>query len=162
MTKVVDIEMQALIDCEKLVEDSERDYTAPAPGENLEIRLISPEMPKERFLLNIREGRRSSTLILKAVAGRKVTMQTRDSTVPLVRVDIGDELLHTNPDDTIVRGGHVHVASWEYGMRMAHPLSSAEAIMVVGNQKSVEDIFEAFRTFCHIERNLSLQWTFGI
>ena len=160
--RIVDHGIQALIDCEKLVEDSLKNYIAPSPGEKREINLVSPEMPRERFILTLRECRRSSTVILGAVAGRKVSMQTRDSSVPLVRVDVGEETSHTNPDGIIVRGSHVHVASWEYGMRMAYPFSSAEAIMVTGGHATVEDIFESFRAFCHIDRSLSLQWTFGI
>lgn len=153
--------LQMLIECEKLIEGEIRTFRAPLPGNKLEIKLRAPVVPREKFVLGLHEGARSSSMILSVEPGRKISMQTRDSTIPLVRVDIDERAKHTNPDGAIVTGSHVHVASWEQGMGIAYPLGCEEAIMVAGVGLEVASIFDAFCCFCHVEEGLNLQWTIG-
>lgn len=157
----IDREIETLIRCEKLVCEMNTSYKAPAPGGHLNLRLVSPEIPEERFLLDIYEGMRSSSLTLKIATSRKTTMQTRRSSQPLVRVDIDDRAIHTNPDGCLVRGSHVHIASARYGTKLAFPLESNEGIMVVGKERDIPSIFEGFRRFCNIDASLMIEWGFG-
>ncbi len=89
-------------------------------------------------------------------------MQTRHSSQPLVRIDIDDNLIHTNPDGKIIKGSHVHLPIEGYGIAYAFPLKSDEGIMVAGSSDYVPSIFEAFRLFCHIDNQLNVRWGLGI
>lgn len=163
MTSLVENEeLQRMIECEKLVDEARKDYVAPSPGNGLAVQLHSSQMPKEKFILSIFESKRTSEITLSISSARKTNIQTRASTTPLVRVDFGDRQRHTNPDGTIIIGGHVHVASWRHGMAYAYPITSPEAIMVAGSDPGIESVFEAFRKFCHIDGMLSMQWTLEI
>lgn len=157
----IDNDIMTLIECKKLVDGTKIDYTAPAPGKKISIQLYAPDIPKDRFFLDVSEGARSSAISLSILPGRKTSLQTRDSSLPLVRVDIGEHLAHTNPDGTVLKGSHVHIAHTRYGACVAYPLASEAGIMVAGADTSIIGVFESFRAFCNIDPNLTLQWTFG-
>lgn len=161
-SEIQDKKIEALITCEKLTNGCELCYKAPAPGANLRIPLLSPSFPEERFSLDIHEGKRNSSVILEIEVARKTTVQTRKASLPLVRVDIDDESEHTNPDGTIIRGSHVHLASSEYADRFAFPLESEIGKTIVGSTSYIPEIFESFKLFCHIQNDLTINWNLGI
>lgn len=156
--------IEDLITLEKLVDGAKvaRIYTCPAPGKSLEIRLMSPDDPARKFTLSVSEGSRSSQIALSIDAGRKTNIQTRHLSDPLVRVDINTKAIHSNPDGSIIRGSHVHIASEEYGDKMAYPVGSNEAMVVIGRSADIPDIFESFKKYCHIDPSLRIDWPLGV
>ena len=153
----------ALIKTPKLVDESRKEFDVPAPGGKLLVRLQAPDMRGAAFLLNVNEGRRSSRVAVELYAEeRKTTMQTRLQSVPLLRIDLDAHAAHTNPDGTVIHGPHLHVATAEYGDRLAFPLASQDIIPGIAKQPSVGDTFEAFREFCAIEDALRIRWSLGV
>lgn len=158
----IDESVRMLIECEKFIIDDVYRYRAPLPSHALNIKLASPSYPEDRFYLDIHEGRRSSSIALAIDAQKKTKMQSRKSSLPLLRIDLDEDAEHTNPDGTILHGSHVHIASERFNDRAAFPLSSDVGIMVAGEENYVPAIFESFRTFCHIDINLQVDWDLGI
>lgn len=158
----IDDEILELIEMEKVAEEGLGPIDAPTSGNKVEIKLKAPSSPGEKFTLSIFEGARSSSVSVSIYASRKTTLQTRRLQDPLVRVDIDDKAVHTNPDGSIVRGSHVHIASVECGCRFAYPIGSEEFIMVTGGGSDIPEVFESFREFCHIEGALTINWTLGV
>ena len=150
------------IECDKLVDGGRIKFDVPKPGNKIEVALVSTDAHPEKFVLSLYEGARSSTLLLTIDGPRKHTMQTRRSTLPLVRVDIDEGARHTNPDGTLLCGSHVHVATDGFGQSIAFPLGSPEGMMVAGSSNHIPDVFEAFRKYCHIDDNLNIRWSLGI
>lgn len=155
-------EIKALIEVDKLLEDSAALYYAPKPGDKLRVKLVSSEKKSEKFQLSIYEGAHSSALVIAIDAKRKTTLQTLHGSDPLVKIDIDQRAKHTNPDGTIITGSHVHVATKEFGAKFAFPINSPEIAEIVGGGDSVEEIFDAFQRFCHIDRNLQINWSLGV
>lgn len=93
----------------------DKKYTYPSPSESLEISLQSTDK-REQFKLTIRPGKISIS---------KVTNQLREknTNTVLVRVDIGN-VKHTNPDDTVIEGNHIHLYKEGYEDTFAYPLPS--------------------------------------
>ena len=93
---------------------------------------------RERFLLDVHRGRLSL---------KKYTFQERVRVIiPLVRVDIGETLRHTNPDGTLIEGSHIHIYREGYDVKFASPLDGfpfrAPDDMII--------TFEDFARFCNI------------
>lgn len=158
----IDEPILELIQMSKTIDGPKTRFNAPAPGSKLEVKLVSFDNPAEKFTLSIAEGARSSSITLAIDAGRKTSMQTRRLSEPLVRIDIDDHAVHTNPDGSLVKGSHVHIASVESGCRWAFPASSDEFIMVAGDGGEIPCVFESFREFCSIERALEIVWSLGV
>jgi len=108
-------------------------------GESIKRELISVDR-KERFFMDIwRSG---------VVLG-KYTLQNRARTVIiLVRVDVGDTLEHTNPDDTIVSGSHIHLYREGYDDKFASPLHQYP----FQNTANIAQTLTDFARYCHIEQ----------
>jgi len=101
-------------------------------------RTLISEDGREQFLLDVHRG----SLSLK-----KYTFQERARViVPLVRVDIGKTLRHTNPDGTLIEGSHIHIYREGYDVKFASPLDEfpfrAPDDMII--------VFEDFARFCGI------------
>jgi hypothetical protein len=157
-----DEEIAALISMPKFSTEGNAIFDAPTPGRKLEIKLASRIDRSKKFTLSIAEGAHSSVITLKICPARKTTMQTRCLTYPLVRVDIDEKAIHSNPDGTIIKGSHVHIARAGYGDRFAYPFDSSEAKMVAGEVPEVQYVFESFKGYCHIESRLGINWTLGV
>lgn len=153
---------QDLIRMPKYVDGPRVVYDAPIPGKALSISLMSSEDRSCKFILTVFEGKRNSALILAAYPGRKTTLQTRQSNDVLVRVDIDPNAKHTNPDDSVIEGSHVHIAREGERDAWAFPFGSAEANEVIGGCVDVFGIFECFRSYCNIESKLQINWSLGI
>ena len=151
-----------LINMPKQIDETKREYDAPAPGKTLEIKLMSPEDLSCKFKLSIYEGKHSSQISIAVESGRKTSMQTRYRTETLVRVDIDERAKHTNPDGTVIEGSHVHIAKEGFSDRIAYPIDAEEAIAVVGGNREIIGVFESFREYCHIEKSLQVNWPLGI
>lgn len=151
-----------LIKMPKSVDGAKLEYDAPAPGKTLEVKLMSPEDLSCKFKLSIYEGKYSSQVSVAVEPSRKTNIQTRHRTETLVRVDIDERAKHTNPDGTLVEGSHVHIAREGFGDRIAYPIDSDEAIMVVGKDREIISVFESFREYCRIEKALQINWSLGI
>lgn len=93
---------------------------------------------REQFLLDVHRG----SLSLK-----KYTFQERARVIiPLVRVDVGETLRHTNPDDTLIEGSHIHIYREGYDVKFASPLAEFSF-------RAPDDMiitFEDFARFCNI------------
>jgi len=71
---------------------------------------------RERFHLDLRHD---------SIRLKKYTYQNRARVIiPLVRLDIGDTLEHTNPDGVHVSGPHIHLYREGYDDKFAFPLSA--------------------------------------
>ena len=102
------------------------------------VRTLISEDGREQFLLDVHRG----SLSLK-----KYTFQERArAMIPLVRVDTGETLRHTNPDGTLIIGSHIHIYREGYDIKFAQPLDGfpfrAPDDMII--------TFEDFARFCHI------------
>ena len=77
----------------------------------------------------------------------KYTFQERArAIIPLVRVDVGETLRHTNPDSTLIEGSHIHIYREGYDVKFASPLArfpfrAPDDMMIT---------FEDFARFCNI------------
>ena len=158
----IDESILELINMQKNIDGPKTRFAAPSPGSKLEVKLVSHEHLSEKFTLSILEGARSSSITLAIDAARKTSMQTRRLSDPLVRIDIDDRAAHTNPDGTVIKGSHVHIASEEYGCRWAFPVGSEEFATIAGDGTTIPEIFESFREYCSIEKALEILWSLGV
>jgi len=93
---------------------------------------------RERFHLDLWH----SSLRLK-----KYTYQNRARVViPLVRLDIGDTLEHTNPDEVHLCGSHIHLYREGCDDKFAFPLSSYP----FSDPDDMITTLTEFASFCHI------------
>jgi len=91
-----------------------------------------------QFLLDVYQG----SLSLK-----KYTFQERARVIiPLVRVDVGETLHHTNPGDEVIEGSHIHIYREGYDLKFACPLSE----FPFHNPDDMIAMFEDFARFCNI------------
>ena len=158
----LDPEIAELIRAPKAVEGDRLRFQAPKPGGKLSVRLITPSNSAWKFYLDISEGSRvSSVAINLREPNRKITMQTRYYASPLVRIDLTDTGIHTNPDGTRIVGSHVHFATKRYADRIAFPLAEQDIIPDLARCTSIPDTFEALRAFCSIDRNIYIEWLQG-
>ncbi len=110
-----------------------------APGIRIERELISVD-GRERFWLDIYQGR---------IELRKFTLQERArAVVPLVRLDIGSTLRHTNPDETVITGPHIHVFREGYDLKFATAL--ADFSFAFRDPGSLPLTLGDFARYCHI------------
>ena len=78
---------------------------------------------------------------------KKYTYQNRARVIiPLVRLDTGDTLEHTNPDGAHVRGSHIHLYRESYDDKFAFSLSGYP----FRNSDDMITTLMAFAEFCHI------------
>ena len=102
------------------------------------IRTLISEDGREQFLLDVHRGRLSL---------KKYTFQERARVIiPLVRVDIGETLRHTNPDGMLIEGSHIHIYREGYDVKFASPLAGFPF-------RTPDDMiitFEDFARFCNI------------
>ena len=102
------------------------------------VRTLISRDGREQFLLDVHRG----SLSLK-----KYTFQERArAIIPLVRVDVGETLRHTNPDGTPIEGSHIHIYREGYDVKFASPLAgfpfrAPDDMMIT---------FEDFARFCNI------------
>ena len=102
------------------------------------VRTLISRDGREQFLLDVHRG----SLSLK-----KYTFQERArAIIPLVRVDVGETLRHTNPDGTLIEGSHIHIYREGYDVKFASPLAgfpfrAPDDMMIT---------FEDFARFCNI------------
>nr|WP_148042509.1 hypothetical protein [Slackia equolifaciens] len=123
----------------------------------------APQKPEHRFVLSIVEGAKSGTLILElGTVSRKTSMQMRDSSNPLMRVDLDNHAVHSNPDGEMIHGSHIHIATHEYGDKWAIPLDRQSLLTGIGCDSSAPEVFEQFRMFCDIDNTLELVWSLGV
>lgn len=99
---------------------------------------------REKFLLDVYQG--SLTL-------RKYTFQERARRiVPLVRLDIGDTLRHSNPDGCayggLIEGSHIHVYREGYDIKCALPLHGF--CFCFRDPKNMSTAFEDFARYRNI------------
>lgn len=154
--------IKRLISVEKRLDNPRcASYREPEPGKKIEVPLHSAENPRISFALGIFQGARSSKVTLDIDPPRKVSMHTRRASHTLVRVDLG-EVRHTNPDGTVVDGPHIHIATEEYGDRMAYPLREQNILVISGDSLKPMVVFEAFRKYCHIDDRLVVEWSLGV
>lgn len=98
----------------------EKKFTSDAPlilgaGPLKFVRTLISGDGREQFLLDVHRG----SLSLK-----KYTFQERARVIiPLVRVDVGETLRHTNPDGMLVEGSHIHIYREGYDVKFASPLA---------------------------------------
>jgi len=94
---------------------------------------------REQFLLDVYQG----SLSLK-----KYTFQERARAIfPLVRVDVGETLRHTNPDGALIQGSHIHIYREGYDIKFATPLDEYPAFR---DPDDSSETFRNFATFCNI------------
>lgn len=109
------------------------------PGVRIERELISVD-GREKFLLDVYQGR---------IELRKFTLQERArAIIPLVRLDIGQTLRHTNPDENLVEGSHIHIFREGYDLKFAAAL--ADFSFAFHNLDSLPLTLEDFAHYCHI------------
>lgn len=156
-------EAEALLMMEKVVDGPRRSFQAPTRGKKLEVGLTSVD-GQARFVFSLFEGKRSSSVIVSASMDRKTSMHTRKGSMTLARIDLDEHAVHTNPDGEIVSGNHVHVWTSEYGDKYAIPLSKQSLMpAIIGTEcSSPEEVFEAFKDFCHIEKPFVINWNLGV
>lgn len=148
---------------QKDVCDGVYDRRRPAPGKKLSIELIAERERSLRFFLDVIENRRSTSLIVGLLPDRKLTMQTRRSDRPLLRVDYAtaaETLRHRNPDGTMVFGPHVHLDLYGDGIHWAFPIG--EQSVVVPEQPGVPSLFWAFQESCGITGRLRIEQSLGV
>ena len=120
----------------------EKKFTSDAPlilgaGPLKSARTLISSDGREQFWLDVHRG--SLTL--------KYTFQERArAIIPLVRVDVGETLRHTNPDDTLIEGSHIHIYREGYDVKFASllagfPFRAPDDMMIT---------FEDFARFCNI------------
>lgn len=154
--------IKRLISVDKLLDNPRcASYREPEPGKKVEVPLHSAENPRISFALGLFQGIRSSKVTLDFDSTRKVSMHTRRASHTLVRVDLG-EVRHTNPDGQVIDGPHIHIATEEYGDRMAYPLSEQNILVISGGVMTPMAVFEAFREYCHIDGRLMVEWSLGV
>ncbi len=78
----------------------------------------------------------------------------------LLRIDLGDTLIHTNPDFTRVEGSHIHYYVPGYGITWAKPLSDI-CLESHLNYNQLKDQFEIFKYFCG-RLNIVQDWTIQV
>ena len=107
-------EANTLIEMLKTIQDSDKPVSFPLPG-SAEKLLLQSEDGKSEFIVDInRKGYLSIS--------EKCTYQGRyQKTNILLRLDVG-AAEHTNPDDTIVSGNHIHIYKECYGDKYAYEL----------------------------------------
>ena len=146
----------------KIVDGDGKHFKAPLPGGRLQVRLLATDN-REVFFLDVHEGARSSSLGLGVYADtRKTKLQNRHANEPLVRIDIDEHAKHTNPDGTIIRGSHVHVATKEFGDRIAYPLDGQDLLPGLVGCDGVEAAFDELLRICNIEDGLRIDWNLGL
>jgi hypothetical protein len=108
------------------------------PGPLKCVRTLISGDRREQFLLDVHRG---------SLSLNKYTFQERARVIiPLVRVDIGETLRHTNPDGEPIQGSHIHIYREGYDVKFAWPLDRALF-------RAPEDMimtFEDFARFCNI------------
>ena len=104
---------------------------------NLERQLLSVAQSSDRFYLNITQT---------AIEFGKYTANTRFFSIPLVRVCIGEDIVHTNPNDEDIAGPHVHVYQAGHFDTYARPLSEFR-----WDNSTMIKLMKAFLKFCNIE-----------
>lgn len=129
-------------------------YEWPKPGEHIRMELISWEMKKVRFYLDIFEGKRKSRVALSIAPDRKVTMRCRGEKV-LVRADVStipEILRHHNPDHGMVVGNHIHLDIDGTGDRWAFPLNGQSVVPVTDSPFPglPVELLGAIEEACHI------------
>ena len=79
----------------------EKSIEFPKTGENLEL-YVDAINTKDKFIINIRRSKDNS---------KKCTYQgrTKINNIPLMRIDIGSNLVHMNTDGTKIKGNHIHI-----------------------------------------------------
>lgn len=128
-------EADALLAMEKHRADDElRDF--PSLGGSLTAPLTSTD-GRERFLLDVRRGR---------IDRAKLTYQNRGRVVYiLARLDVGGPA-HRNPDDTELRGPHLHLYREGFADKWAVPVDPND----FPNVADAWALLESFQTFCNI------------
>jgi uncharacterized protein DUF6978 len=130
-------EADALIAMEKHCVD-DKEYTFPAPGEQIVIPVTSHDR-REQFLLDVTRGRIKLT---------KATFQNRArQVVVLLRLDI-DGPPHRNPDDQEVPCPHLHVYREGYGDKWAVPALAER----YDNLADLATTFEQFMGHCNVTK----------
>jgi len=98
------------------------------------VRTLTSKDGREQFLLDVYQG----SLSLK-----KYTFQERArAIIPLVRVDVGKTLRHTNPDDTLIEGSHIHIYHEGHDIKFARSLGEFPF-------RDPDDIVTTFKDFAH-------------
>lgn len=129
-------------------------YEWPKPGERVRMELISWELKKVRFYLDVFEGRRKSMVALSIAPDRKATVQCRGEKV-LVRADVStipEALRHRNPDHGVVVGNHIHLDVDGSGDRWAFPFDGQSVVQVTDEPFPglVVELLDAIEEACHI------------
>jgi len=76
------------------------------------------------------------------------------TSIPLLRIDLGDSLVHRNPDGEIVRGSHVHIYQEGYLIKWAYEIPYNQF-----NEKSdIQKSFEELTSYCNITQLPQIQW----
>jgi len=109
-------------------------------SDNFDIeRELKSENSQEFFVLSLRQGR---------IDLRKITYNMRHKPgVPLVRLDLGDRIQHTNPDGVRIIGPHLHVYREGYSDSFAESVPN-------GHFKDADNFLKCltvFLKFCNIE-----------
>lgn len=152
-----------LISLEKRVDGQKTVFEAPNPGSKIDIRLNSVSSSPVSFVLSVFEKKRSSSIALSVVSRSKRNINLRSASLCLVRIDIDPDGGHTNPDGSVVRGSHVHIADPVHGDKVAYGFSTNEARSVIGDDcTSMMAIMEGMKRYCHIEDALSISWRLEI
>jgi len=121
----------------------EKKFTSNAPlilgaGPLKFVRTLISSDGREQFLLDVHRG---------SLGLKKYTFQERARVIiPLVRVDVGETLRHTNPDGTLIEGSHIHIYREGYDVKFARPLAGLSF-------RAPDDMiitFEDFARFCNI------------
>jgi hypothetical protein len=106
-------------------------------------RELTSKIGKKLFILSLRQGR---------IDLKKITYNTRTKVgVPLVRLDIGDIIQHTNPDGTKIIGTHLHVYKEGYADTIAIKIPNKSQKLFKDMSNFVKCLYD-FLDFCHVER----------
>lgn len=106
-------EADELIQLQKVAQDFKTE-AYPGRGERKRFTLKSMD-ERETFVIDLTRGRVDMGRITHNLLGRQI--------VGLVRLDLGVTLLHRNPDDSEIRGPHLHIyrEGWELKWATALP-----------------------------------------
>lgn len=113
--KLTQQEADRLIDTLKQVINLDEIFV-PSIGGQLNF-LVNDEKSK-KYKVNISRGK---------IEVNKCTYQGRtDVDIPLIRIDVGENCFHKNPNGEKIQGPHIHIYNEEYGMAYAEKLEEYE------------------------------------
>lgn len=136
-------------------------YRWPQQGGKLAIELKGADNRREKFMLDISEGKRTTSISVGLIPERKSKMQMRASESPIIRIDYASEpsmVVHTNPDGGVVTGTHIHIdVDDPYRMSWAFPIDCQTILDSSVDIRNVADIFFAFMDACHIDKSICVE-----